>query len=58
MKARDLKTRSKHIKGSKELCKFSGKSPLSSYKTTLKQQLNGEKRWGKKNNKKIKEMES
>ena len=42
---------SKHIKGSKECCflgqnttcKFS--SYLSSYKTTLKQQLDGEKQW-------------
>ena len=27
------------------MCKFSGKSPLSSHKTTLKQQINGQKRW-------------
>ena len=33
---------SKHIKGSKY---FSGQSPLSSYKTTLKQKLNIEKQW-------------
>ena len=26
-------------------CTFSGKSPLSSHKTTLKQQINGSKRW-------------
>ena len=46
-------TRSKHVKGLKAryllgqntTCEFSGYSPLSSYKTTLKQQLNGEKRW-------------
>ena len=45
--------RSKHIKGSKECrlleqnttCKFSGQSALSSYKMTLKQQLNGEKQF-------------
>ena len=44
-------TRSKPIKGSKDrcfsaqsiTCKFSGLCPWSSYKTTLKQQLNGEK---------------
>jgi len=30
------------------VCKFSGKSPLSSHKTTLKQQINGQKQWGKK----------
>ena len=43
-------TRSKLVKGSKEhyllgqntACTFSGSYPLSSYKTTLKQQLNGE----------------
>ena len=43
-------TRSKQVKGSKEryllgqntTCRFSTWSPLSSYKTTLKQQLNGE----------------
>ena len=29
------------------VCKFSGKSPLSSHKTTLKQQINGQKQWGK-----------
>ena len=42
----------KHTKGSKECyllgqyitCKFSRQSPLSSYKTTFKQQLNDEKR--------------
>ena len=42
----------KHIKGSKQwyfleqdsTCKFSGQFLLSRYKTTLKQQLNGEKR--------------
>ena len=27
------------------VCKFSGKSPLSSHKTTLKPQINGQKRW-------------
>ena len=44
-------TRTKHTKGSKErnilgqnaACEFSGKSLLLSYKTTLKQQLNGGK---------------
>ena len=43
--------RSKHIKcskdryllGQKTTCQFSGQSPLSSYKTTLKQQLKGDK---------------
>ena len=44
-------TRSKHMKVQKNaayllgrrhtVCKFSGNSPLSSYKTTLKHQLNG-----------------
>ena len=27
------------------VCKFSGKSPLSSHKMTLKQQINGQKQW-------------
>ena len=27
------------------VCTFSGKCPLSSHKTTLKQQINGQKRW-------------
>ena len=47
--------RSKHIKGSKgcypvgwnTICKFWGQSPLSSYKTTLKQQLNRKEDWNK-----------
>ena len=47
-----LQTGSKHTEGSKERYllgqnttrEFSGQSPLSSYKTTLKQQLNGGKR--------------
>ena len=30
--------------GTDTFCKFSGQSPLLSYKTTLKQQLNGKKR--------------
>ena len=49
-------TRTKHTTGSKErylsgqnaACEFSGKSLLSSYKATLIQQLNGEKRQGMK----------
>ena len=49
------KFRSKHIKCSKWCnllgqnitCKFSGKSPLSSYKITLQQHLNDEKWWKK-----------
>ena len=28
-----------------QYAQFSGKSPLSSHKTTLKQQINGQKRW-------------
>ena len=27
------------------MCNISGKSPLSSHKTTLKQHINGQKRW-------------
>ena len=46
------KSRSEHIKGSKEryllgqakTSRFSGQSPSLSYKTTLKQQINGQKR--------------
>ena len=44
--------RSKQMKGSEQrhlleqnaTCELSGESPLSSYKTTVKQQINGEKR--------------
>ena len=47
------KTRSKHITdlqdrclwGRNTTCEFSGQSPLSSYRTTPKQQLIGENRW-------------
>ena len=46
-----VRTRSKHKKVQTNAyltrthrCKFSGKSPLSSHKTTLKQQINGQKR--------------
>ena len=35
------------IKTKTQSADFQGKSPLSSYKTTLKQQLNGEKQWKK-----------
>ena len=51
--AQERAVRSKDMKGCKECCllgwnttcTFFGKSPLSSYKTTLKQKLNGEKWW-------------
>ena len=34
-----------YLVGQNTTCKFWGWSPLSGYKTTLKQQLNGEKQW-------------
>jgi len=37
--------RTLYLLGQNTTCDFSGQSPLTSYKTTLKQQLNGEKRW-------------